>query len=48
MVVLHRMPLISENWKKVFTVQKYTSHLIFRILKKVVFFFENFDLLIFF
>ena len=25
LVVLHRQPLIFENWKKVFTVQKYTA-----------------------
>ena len=25
LVVLHRLPLILENWTKVFTVQKYTA-----------------------
>ena len=25
LVVLHHPPLIFENWKKVFTVQKYTA-----------------------
>ena len=44
LVVLHRPPLICENWKKVFTVQKYTAPY-FQNSKKGLFFFENFDLL---
>ena len=44
LVVLHRPPLIFENWKKVFTVQQYTAPN-FQNSKKSFFFFENFDLL---
>ena len=41
LVVLHRPPLIFENWKKFFTVQKYTAPNFENSNK--VFFFENFD-----
>ena len=44
LVVLHRPPLIFENRKKVFTVQKYTAPN-FQNSKKSFFFFENFDIL---
>ena len=46
LVVLHRPPLIFENWKKVFTVQKYTAPNFQNSPppKKSFFFFENFDL----
>ena len=45
LVVLHRL-LIFENWKKVFTVQKYTAPNFQNSKKKKgFFFFENFDLL---
>ena len=37
-------PLIFENWKKVFTVQKYAAPN-FQNSQKSFFFFENFDLL---
>ena len=40
-VVLHRPPLIFENWKKLFTVQKYTAPN-FQNSKKVVFFLSEF------
>ena len=46
LVVLNCLPLIFENWKKIFTVQKYTAPN-FQNSKKGFFFFENFDLLIF-
>ena len=36
-------PVSFENWKKVFTVQKYTAPN-FQNSKKVFFFFDNFDL----
>ena len=48
LVLLYRPPLIFENWKKVFTVQKYTAPN-FQNSKNVFFFFgffflfENFD-----
>ena len=45
LVVLHRPPLIFENWKKVFIVQKYTAPNFQNSKKKCFFFFENFDLL---
>ena len=35
LVVLHRLPLIFENWKKVFLLYKSIPPLIFRIPKKV-------------
>ena len=41
LVVLHRPPLIFENWKKVFTVQKYTAPN-FQNSKKVCFFLWEF------
>ena len=43
-VVLHHLHLIFENWKEVFTVQKYTAPN-FQNSKKSFFFYENFDLL---
>ena len=54
LVVLHCPPIIVENWKKVFTVQKYTAPNFQNSKRKekkkkkkkgFVFFFENFDLL---
>ena len=45
LVVLHRLPLIFENWIKVYIVQKYTTPNFQNSTKKVFFFFENFDLL---
>ena len=41
LVVLHHPPLIFENWKKVFTVQKYTAHN-FQNSKKSFFFLWKF------
>ena len=45
LVVLHCPPLIFENWKKVFTVQKYTAPNFSEFQKKFFFFFDNFEVL---
>ena len=41
LVLLHYPPLIFENWKQVFTVQKYTASNL-QNSKKVFFFFGEF------
>ena len=41
LVVLHHPPIVFENWKKAFTVQKYTAP---NFQNSIFFFFENVDL----